>query len=112
MRFPLRDSSAARHIDGNGPEDWVLVVNRLEEGLVGARALSLSVAARGLVLCKAAGGSFLRPWVLLFSGWLLGFKSRGAGGGGALRQFATIVIDDCLLRSWGCGCICHSIPEI
>lgn len=77
----------------------MLVVSRLEEGLVGARALSLSVAARGSVLCKAAGGSFLRPWLLLFSGWLLRSKSRGGAGGasGALRRFGAIVIDDCLL---------------
>lgn len=79
-------------MDGNGPEDWVLVVNRLEIGLVGARALSCSVAARGSDRCKAGGGGFLRPVfpdslfsVCVFSGR----ESRG----GALRRFGSITAD-------------------
>lgn len=70
----------------------MLVVNRLELGLVGARALSCSVAARRSDRCKAGGGGFLRPVfpislfsVCVFSGW----ESRA----GTLRRFESITAE-------------------
>lgn len=79
-------------MDGNGPEDWVLVVNRLEQGLVGARALSCSVAARRSGRCKAGGGGFLRPVFpdSLFSTCV--FPGEGSRGG-ALRRLGSIAVD-------------------
>lgn len=79
-------------MDGNGPEDWVLVVKRLEQGLLGARALSCSVAARGSGRCKAGGGGFLRPVFpdSLFS--ICVFSGEGSRRG-ALRRFGLSVID-------------------
>lgn len=88
-------------MDGNGPEDWVVVVNRLEQGLVGARALSCSVAARRSGRCKAGGGGSLRPVFpdSLFSTCV--FPGEGSRGG-ALRRLGSIAVD-CLLSVSVCA---------